>query len=201
MQCVVTQSSPVFRLDIPLQIEFSDGNTLMQSVLIEGVTKEIEIPTDRVVHAVRLDPHYTTLHATPEQWAEAEARRYLTEGKLVWDEEEFDQALAVFQEGLEFIPEVDPYGIEFLLRLHIGWLHQERGQFEEAMAEYELALDEAVRPAEFLSRLYLNLATVAKELGDEERTVWAAENVLNAERSLDKTTEHSRQAREMLSRT
>lgn len=201
LQCVVTQSAPVFRLDIPLQIEFSDGTTLMQSVLIESVTQVVEIPTDRAVHAVRLDPHYTTLHATPEQWAEAKARRYLTKGKMIWDEEEFDQALAVFQEGLKLIPEVDPYGMEFLLRLHIGWLHQERGRFDEALAEYELALDQAVRPAEFLSRLYLNLATVAQELGDQERTVWAAHNVLNTERSLGKETEHSTQAREVLAQT
>jgi len=39
------------------------------------------------------------------------------------------------------------------------------------MAEYELALAEVVRPAEYLARLYLNLATIAGERGHQERLV------------------------------
>lgn len=201
LQCKVTQSAQVSRLDVPLQIEFSDGDTLIHSVPLDGMTEDVEIQTDREVHAVRLDPHYTILHATPEQWTEAEARRYLTKGKMIWDEDEPDHALAVFHEGLELIPEADPHGIEFLLRLHIGWLRQERGEFNEALAEYELAVDQAVRPADFLSRLYLNLATVAQELGDSKRKWWAARNALNIESSLGKETELSRQAREILPHT
>ena len=199
LRCSVTQLSPAFRLDIPLQIEFSDGSTLMQSVLIEDLAAQVKIPVDRVVYAVRLDPHYTILHATPDQWAEAEARRFLTHGKMLWDEEEFDEALALFQHGLELIPDVDPHGVEFLLRLHIGWLHQEAGRLQEALAQYEKALDQAVRPPEFLARLYLNLATVAKEVGNHDRAVWAARNVLSSERSLDKETDNTRRAREILS--
>lgn len=199
LRCAVTQSTPVFRLDIPLQIEFVDGTTIMQSVPTESATREIEIPIDLEVHEVRVDPHYTVLHATPEQWAEAEAMRHVTTGKMMWDEDEFDEALAVFREGLEQLPEVDAYGIGFMLRLHIGWLHQDRGRFPDALAEYELALDEAVRPAEFLARLYLNLATTAKELGDVERMVWAAKRVLDIEHSVDGKAEHSSQARAILS--
>lgn len=199
LRCVVTQSTPAFRVDVPLQIEFIDGTSIMQSILVEDVTSSIEIPIDLVVHAVRIDPHYTVLHATPEQWAEAEAMRDVTTGKMMWDEEEFDEALAVFREGLGRLPELDAYGIGFMLRLHIGWLHQDRGRFPEALAEYELALDEAVRPAEFLPRLYLNLATTAKELGDVERMVWAAKRVLDIEHSVDGKAEHSSQARAILS--
>jgi len=200
LNCVVTQSGgPLFRLDMPLQIEFSDGTARVHELHIEGETSELDIPTDTPVHAVRLDPHYTTLHATPEQWAEAEARRFLTKGRVAWDDEDLDSALALFREGLDHLPEIDSYGIEFLLRLHIGWLHQESGRFDEAMAEYELALTEPVRPADYLARLYLNLATIAGERGDRERVVWAAQNVLKAERALGKETDRSRQAQQLLS--
>ncbi len=200
LQCVVTQTAPHFRLDVPLQIEFADGTALVHIVHIDGAASEVEIRADPPIHAVRLDPHYTTLHATPEQWAEAEARRYVTRGRLLWDDDDPDSALALFQDGLDHLPRPDSYGIEFLLRLHIGWIHQEHGRLDEALTEYEAALTEPVRPADYLARLYLNLATIARERGDEERMAWAAHNVLKAERALGKETDKTREARTLLPR-
>lgn len=91
----------------------------------------------------------------------------------------------MFREGLEQIDRLDVWGVEFLLRLHIGGIHQEHGMIDEALAEYERALACAIRPADHLARLYLNLATIAKDRGDHERGAWAAWNVLAAEGSLD----------------
>jgi tetratricopeptide (TPR) repeat protein len=104
----------------------------------------------------------------------------------------------MFREGLEQVDEVDVWGVEFLLRLHIGWLHQEEERFDEALAEYERALACAIRPADHLARLYLNLATIAKDRGDPERGVWAAKNAVTVERSLGNHTEVSREARQLL---
>jgi hypothetical protein len=200
LKCVVTQTAPFFRLDLPLQVEIEDGTTLIHRAPIEAATYEVEIPINQPVHTVRLDPHYTTLHSNPEEWAEALALSDVTNAKLRWDADGPNPALPVFQEGLKHLPEPDPYGVEFLLRLHIGWIHQENGQFDEANAEYHLALALAVRPAEHLARLYLNLATMASRQGDRARLAWAVANVLSAERALGNTTDKTRQAQELLAR-
>lgn len=198
--CVITQSGSSFRLDVPVQVEFTDGTALVHLVRLEADTTGVDIPVRAPVHTVRLDPQYTTLHATPEQWAEAEARGHVTRGRMAWDDDDLEAALAVFREGLDHLPESDPYGIEFLLRLHIGWLHQEKGQLDEAMAEYELALTDAVRPADHLARLYLNIATICDGRGDRARARWAAENVLRAEQALGKPSDMGTRARDLLSR-
>jgi aminopeptidase N len=193
----VRQSAPAFRLDVPFQVEFSDGTALLRTARVESETVPIEMETDKVVHAVRLDPHFTILHATPDQWAEAEARRFVTKGALLREDEDFDRALDMLRMGLEQVDEIDRSGVEFLLRLQIGWVHQDQGRLDEALTEYERALACAVRPADYLARLYLNLATIAADRGDHERVLWAAKNALAAERSLGKETEIGRQARQL----
>ena len=198
LTCVVTQSGPDFRLDVPLQVEFAHGNARLHMVELTGGRATTTITTDEIVHSVRLDPHYTILHATPADWAEAGARRFVTRGKLLWDDDEFEQALDVFRQGLEGLPDVDEWGIECRTRLHIGWLHQERGMLDQASAEYDLALACAVRPADCLARLYLNVAIIASERGDHERRDWAARNAITTERSSGQDTEVGRAAREML---
>ena len=91
----------------------------------------------------------------------------------------------VFREGLENLPWPDPHGVEFRLRLNIGSIHQQNGHLEEARAEYDSALSTAVRPESHLARLYLDIATIAREkLGDQTRMAWAASNVLSVERAL-----------------
>ena len=198
LTCVVAQSAPAIRLDVPLQVEFSDGTALMYAAKISQERADLEIHTEKTVHSVHLDPHYTILHATPEQWAEAEAGRFVTRGKLLWEDDDVDQALKVFMQGLEQLPEVDVWGIEFLTRLHIGWIHQEQGRLDEAMTEYETALASAIRPVDYLARLYLNFAVIARERGDHERVLWATRNVFTSERLLGEETEMSREAREVL---
>lgn len=198
LTCVLTQSEPYFRLEVPLQVEYPDGTAVVHSAGITEGRTEIELPAAGTVHSVRLDPHFTILHATPEQWAEAESRRFVTRAKLLWEDDDVDQALAVLRDGLEEVPEPDVWGVEFLTRLHIGWIHQEAGRLDEASAEYDLALGCAIRPADHVARLYLNLAALARERGDEARVRWAAKNVLTAEASLGTETEAGREARVLL---
>lgn len=195
---VVTQSAPHFRLDVPIQVELSDGSSRMHSVELRGRRANRTITIDGLVHQVRLDPHYTILHATPATWAEAEARRFVTRGKLLWDDDEFDQSFDVLRQGLEELPEDDVWGIEFMTRLYVGWLHQEQGSLDPASAQYDLALACAVRPSDSLARLYLNVATIARDRGDHERMRWAVRNAITAERSAGMETDVGRAALEML---
>ena len=197
--CAVAQSAPPFRLDVPLQVEFSDGSARMYRVELVDERTTVELETDMAVHEIRLDPHFTILHATPASWAEAEARCFVTRGRLLWDDDEPDRALEAFRQGLEVVPESDEWGIECLTRLHIGWMHQEEGRLHEASAEYELALACAIRPADFLPRLYLNIARIAREREDHGRLEWAARSALTTTRSSGSETQISREAREMLS--
>ena len=198
LTCTVTQPAPHFRLDVPVQIEFADGSAYMRSVELSGGRASTTSTTDSTVHQVQLDPHYTILHATPSTWAEAEARRFVTRGKLLGEDDEFDRALEVFRQGLAELPGVDEWGIESLTRLQIGSLHQQQGRLDEASTEYELALACAVRPADGLARLFLNLATIARERGDHTRMSRAARNALTAEHASGTETDVSRAAREML---
>ncbi|MFP5331827.1 MAG: M1 family aminopeptidase, partial [Acidimicrobiia bacterium] len=198
LACVVTQSEPHFRLVVPLQIELADGSAHTHLVEVRDEKASVTLEVDRAVHRVTLDPHFTTLHATPAAWEEAVARRFVTRGKLLWDDDEFEQALDVFRDGIDELTAADEWGIECLTRTHIGWLHQSQGRLEEATAQYDLALACAVRPDDCLPRLYVNIATVAKERDDHDRMKWAAINALAAERSLGRETEVGRAALEML---
>ncbi len=123
---------------------------------------------------------------------------FVTNGELLWAADGPASSLPVFREGLENLPRPDPHGVEFRLRLNIGSIHQQNGHLEEARAEYDSALSTAVRPESHLARLYLDIATIARELGDQTRMAWAASNVLSVERALGAATDKSSQARELL---
>ena len=198
LKYTITQERPAYRLSLPVQIEFADGSAVMQEAQVQREKHDFVIPMPRRVHAVRLDPHFEVFHTTPEQKSEAEALRYFTRGRLEWDFNQTDEARKTFQEGLRHLPEVDAYGVAFLLHLYIGWIHQEANRLDEAKREYELALAQAIRPKDYLPRLYLNIAKIAAEQGDRPRVVWAAQNVLATERALGRETGRSRQARQLL---
>lgn len=200
LKYTIAQGKPVYRLAVPVQIEFSDGTAIMQEAQVRNEKDDVVLKITKPVHIVRLDPHYTVFYATPEQKAEAEALTYFTRGNSQWNFSQTDEALKTFQEGLQHLPEVDAYGVEFLLRLHIGWIHQEANRLDEAKREYELALAQPIRLADYLPRLYLNVAQIAQEQGDRKRVVWAAHNVLTTDRALGPETGRSRQARQLLSK-
>jgi len=194
----IGQEKPAFRLALPVQVEFSDGTAIMQDAQVKSEKDNFSLRVSMPVHAVRLDPHYSVFHATPEQKAEAVALHDFARGKLMWNHNQTDEALKTFQEGLQHLPEVDAFAVEFMLRLHIGWIHQEAKRFDEAKHEYELALALPTRSKEDLPRLYLNMAKIAKEQGDSRATARAVQGVIATEHSLGPETAKSRQARQLL---
>lgn len=195
----IGQEKPAYRLVVPVQIEFSDGTATMQEAQVRNEKEDFSLKLTKPVHAVKLDPFYQVFHTTAEQKAEAQALHYFTRGKLLWNNNETDEALKTFQEGLQHLPEVDASGVEFLLRLHIGWIHQEAKRLDEARKEYELALAQPIRSRDDLPRLYLNMAKIAKEQGDDVFATQAARNVIATEHAIGPETGKSRQARELLS--
>lgn len=201
LKYTIIQKTLAYRLTLPIQIEFSDGTAMIQEAQVNNEKNEFTLRVNKRIHAVRLDPHYHVFYATPEQKAEAEALRYFTKGNLLWNFNQTEEALKTFQEGLQNLPETDIYGAEFILRLHIGWINQEAKKTEEARREYELSLAQPIRPNDYLPRLYLNVATIAKAQGDRQRVRWAARNVLTVERALGQETGRSRQAKQLLGET
>ena len=194
----ITQVSPTYRLDMPVQIEFADGSAQVQTTKVEQERTDVTVPVTQPVYGLKLDPHFEVLHATTEEWSAGEELRYYTRGALLWDSTKTPEALATFKEGLNHIPKVDSQGVAFLLHLEIGWIHQEAEKWDEAQAEYDLALAQAVRPPNRLPRLYLNIAQVAQKRGDHDRTVWAARNAISADKARGLEGDISRQARELL---
>lgn len=198
LKYTIVQEKPAFRLTMPIQVEFSDGTASMQDAQVKSEKDDFTLKITKPVHAVRLDPHYSVFHATPEQKAEAVALHDFTRGKLMWNHNQTDEALKIFQEGLQHLPEVDAFAVEFMLRLHIGWIQQEAKHFDEAKREYELALALPNRSKEDLPRLYLNMAKIAKEQGDNASLARAVQGVIATEHSLGPETAKSRQARQLL---
>lgn len=198
LKYTILQDTLIYRLTVPVQIEFSDGSAIIENA---GVLQENNAFTQKItkqVYAVRLDPHFEVFHTTIEQKAEAKDLIYFTRGSSLWNSNQADSALKTFQEGLKHLPESDIYGVEFLLRLYIGWIYQEANKLADAKQEYDLAFALPIRLSEYLPRFYLNVATIAKEQKDYKRAVWAAKNVLVTEKSLNRETGKSRQAKQLL---
>jgi len=194
----ISQDIPVYRLTVPVQIEFADGSAIMDNAEVLKEKNDFTVKITKQVYAVRLDPHFEIFHTTTEQKAEAKDLIYFTRGNSLWNSNQPDSALIIFQEGLKYLPESDKYGVEFMLRLYIGWIYQEAKKFDDANREYDLALALPIRLSDYLPRLYLNVAQIAGEQKDYERTVWAAKNVLTTEKSLNKETKKSQQAKQLI---
>ena len=198
LKYTISQDTPAYRLTVPMQIEFSDGSAIIEHAEVLKEKNDFTATIPKEVYAVRLDPHFEVFHATVEQKSEANDLIYFTRGSSLWNSNQTESALRTFQEGLEHLPKSDNHGVEFLLRLYIGWIYQEANKFDDAKREYDVALELPVRLSEYLPRLYLNVAKIAKEQGDGKRVIWAAKNVLVTESSINKETGKSLQAKQLM---
>jgi len=194
----ITQAGPIYRLEMPVQIELADGSAQVRTTKVDQERTDVTLPVAQRVYGVKLDPHFEVLHATADEWSSGEELRYYTRGFMLWDANKTPEALATFKEGLDHLPAVDAHGVAFLLHMEIAWIQQEAEKWDEAKAEYDLALAQAVRPADRLPQLYLNVALVAQKRGDHDRMVWAAHNAISADKARGKDGDISRQARALL---
>ncbi|HLK61074.1 MAG TPA: hypothetical protein VKU00_31200 [Chthonomonadaceae bacterium] len=196
LRITLTQAAPYYRLTLPVQIEFDNGEAVMQQIPLEGAKADQVLPERRRVQVVRLDPYSEVPHMTAQ--AQAEALRSWTLGTSLRQEGKNEDALKVFQEALQHLPTADPYGAEFLLRMGIGRVHQAAGQLDEAKHEYEQALTCPVRPADYLPFVYLRLAQIARSQGDLPRLQWAVRYAASADAALDYPTGAARAAQQLL---
>lgn len=196
----ISQKGAPYRLKLPVQIELADGGAITRDVWVATASETFKVGLDQRVHAVTLDPRRTVFRASTAEWDEALARSAFTRGRLLWDSNDAPGALAVFRQALRDLPPKDPYGIEFLLRMHIGWIAQEAGNNDEAKWEYERALALPVRSPEFLSQAYWNLAQILEQQKNCAAAASAAKSVLSSEIAGATITGRSRRATAMIER-
>jgi tetratricopeptide (TPR) repeat protein len=161
----------------------------------------VALPADQPVMRVLLDPRNLVFHATMDEWNKARSLAPFTRGRLLWDHGNALDAEAAFLGGLDSVPVPDLAGLEFLLRLHIGWIAQEAGRLDKAMQEYLKASELAVRPLKMLARLYWNLTKLTKQRGEVKTARWAAAQVLAAEAGTGTESVLTERARKVLEET
>jgi hypothetical protein len=198
LELTIAQPDPPYRLPLPIRIELEDGSALDGTVELAGPETVVRLPVPTRVRKVELDPRATLPMTDAKTRAKFEAQRDYLRGELLWNHNKTEEALAIFREALTRLPQPDAYGVEFLLRMRIGWIAQEAERFAEARDEYERALEVAVRDPDQVVQLYWNLAETCRAQGDLERALWAARNVLSADAARGVDGRLSVKAREML---
>ena len=108
------------------------------------------------------------------------------------------EASKVVQEGLQKLPQPDPYGVEFRLRTLEAVILRRAGKLAEAQAAFERALSCPVRIATDLPAVYYRLAQIASTQGDTKRLEWAVRCAESTDAALDDRTGFGAQARQLL---
>jgi hypothetical protein len=194
----LSQPEPAWRLQAPLRIEFEDGSATACSVDVREARTTLALSVDGLVTSVVLDPRAELLLLDEAQLEAYTAQRDFLRGDQLWNQNEVEQALATFRAGLERLPLPDPHGVEFLLRMRLGWMHLEAGEPAAARAECERALSLPVRDEKELAQTYWVLSQACRALGDVECAHWAARGVMAAEAARGAETSLTRKARELL---
>lgn len=198
LRVTLSQAAPFYRLMLPVQIEYDDGEAVLQQVSIDGQKAERVYPARRRVRAVRLDPYDEVLHMTPETKEKWEALRPWMQGYALEMMGKTDEALQVYRQNLPRLPETDRYGTEFLLHAGIGDLQRRAGHLEEAKGAYERALACPTRWPDYLPSVYYGLAQIAKSQNDSARLAWAIRCAVSADHALDFPTGAGQQATQLL---
>jgi hypothetical protein len=77
-----------------------------------------------------------------------------------------DEAIAVFRRALETAVDPDRYGLRFRLHRGIGDALDAKGETVPAIAAYQAALNEPVRPEEQVPEVFFSLSDLYHKLGD-----------------------------------
>ncbi|MBS1718268.1 MAG: hypothetical protein JSS72_11110 [Armatimonadetes bacterium] len=178
---VLRQSAPVYRLRVPLRIEYGDGSAEVCYIETNELETPLRIEVTKPVAKVEVDPLYEIPHYTPESLAACQARALLTRANYLRWGGKAAEAKAVYESVLKNLPSPDPYGVEFGARAALGYLAHGSDP-AEARKQLELALACPVRLDRSIARCYLYLADAYQKLGDKDRARWAAEACLSYER-------------------
>ena len=144
------------------------GQSFVKNVNVSGPLTEVRVPTEFVVQDVVLDPKFKVLRWTPEYRAEAEAIIDYTKGDVALNQGKNDEAIAVFRRALETATAPDRYGLKFRLHRGLGDALAAKDETAPAIAEYQAALNETVRPEEQMPELLFSLSDLYHKLGDAD---------------------------------
>lgn len=158
----------LYRATLPVAVIGPAGQSLVKNVSVSGLLTEVRVPAEFVVQEVVLDPKFTVLRWTPDYRAEAEAIIDYTRGDVALNQGKNDEAIAVFRRALETATAPDRYGLKFRLHRGLGDALAARDEIAPAIAAYQAALNETVRPEEQMPELLFSLSELYRKLGDAE---------------------------------
>ena len=177
----ITQKPPYYRATIDVQAVGSKYEHIVRTVEIAGRQTEFTWRVDFGVKSVNLDPHFFTLHWTPEYRTEAIALLPYTKGDLKISQGQVDEAHKEFKTGLDQMPVLDIYGLRFMLEYGLAAVFIEKAKMEEAKEHIQAALISPTRRGDTLPWVYVQLAKTAKKLNDQATLRWAVNAVTTAD--------------------
>lgn len=158
----------LYRATLPVAVIGPAGQSFVKNVNVAGPLTEVRVPTEFVVQDVVLDPKFKVLRWTPEYRAEAEAIIDYTRGDVALNQGKNDEAIAVFRRALEAATAPDRYGLKFRLHRGLGDALAAKDETAPAIAAYQAALNETVRPEEQVPELLFSLSDLYHKLGDAD---------------------------------
>jgi tetratricopeptide (TPR) repeat protein len=169
VKVVIEQSADnVYQLNLPVAVIGPAGQSFVEKVKVAGPQTEVQIPTKFPVRDVVLDPKFEVLRWTPEYRAEAEAIIEYMRGDVALNQGKNDEAIAVFRRALETATALDRYGLKFRLHRGLGDALAAKDETASAIAAYQAALNETVRPEEQMPELLFSLFDLYHKLGDAD---------------------------------
>ena len=176
----VAQSSPVYHVNLELEIVAVKGTHSRTIRLTDPVTRYVFAEADTVIE-VRLDPHYRVLHWTPEYAAEAAALVPDTRSRLMLQEGRTAEVETLLVHALAKATEPDLYGATFMMTNTLARLAEDRHDWKSAAALAERAIASPTRRPDILPFTYVRLARVSERLGRWERVAFATRAALTAD--------------------
>ncbi len=125
---------------------------------------KLEKAMEKAKQALSLDPNYAPAHELLSKIKQ----RYYGLGWTFFDEEQYDQAIAAFQNAISIAPKFKE------AHNHLGVVYIKQGKYLEAI----VALEEAINIDEAFKEAYFNLALAYLELGEFEAAINAANYAL-----------------------
>ncbi len=119
------------------------------------------------VDSIVLDPAFHLLHWTPEYRATANALVPYTRANLLFANGAEAEAEAAFRAALAEAPAGDRHELRFMLEYGLAQVLNAANKFAEAREHLEAALATPTQRPSVLPWVYLELARVARQLGDE----------------------------------
>lgn len=158
----------IYQATLPVEVIGPAVQSFVKNVNVTGPLTEIQLPAKFVVQDVLLDPKFEVLRWTPEYRSEAEAIIEYTKGDVALNQGKNDEAIAVFRRALETATAPDRYGLKFTLHRGLGDAFAAKDETVAAIAAYQTALNEPVRPEEQMPELLFSLSDLYHKLGDAD---------------------------------